>query len=196
MDEIELRCQAIGEDTGMKGIPQLKLFADKFRKVFERAIGVREMTALGEEATRILVRRTRLGQTSKRTYGVNQLGEIKEMPQKLKAHRPSYTAFRSRYSDKLHSLTAVKRSNLTFSGQLLASIGVRKVSVGNAVIGADDSARKDIITGKPAGFTNEKLSKWVTEQGRPFLELSAKDDQKLVRFYRRTFGDLVRRSGI
>ena len=63
------------------------------------------------------------------------------------------------------------------------------------MVGADTKTHIDPITGKRQKLTNEELAQFVTDNGRPFLELSTLDDKKLVRFYRRQFGDLLRRFG-
>lgn len=173
---------------------QLNAFTDRLKRLIGKSTDPKILRALGEEATTIIVRRTRLGQTARRTTVSNELGKVRGRVIRLKPHKPSYKKFRKTHRDKLSEFTRVGRSNLTFSGQLLASVGIVRVTRSSVIINAR-GARKPVFPGRREP-SNPKLAEYVTEQGRPFLELSALDDKKLVRFYRRTFGDLVRRSGI
>ena len=174
---------------------QLNVFTKALRGLVKKAGDEKVMNALGEEAVKIIVRRTRLGKTARRTTRIDELGKIKNSVQRLKTHSPGYRRFRRDYRDHLSALTRWNRSNLTLSGQLLASIGVRRSGNGFVIIGADRKRHKDFLTGETSQLTNIGLAAIVTEQGRPFLELSTLDDKKLTRFYRRQFGDLRKRFG-
>jgi hypothetical protein len=178
---------------------QVGIFTDNLKRLVGKDMVKRQvMQALGKEAVRLIVVRTRLGRTARRTTVKNELGEIKNRVvtlRQIKAHSATYREHRRQYQDFLSPMTRWNKQNLTYSGQLLASIGVRRVSERNVVIGADRKAHRDLLTGENEGFTNIDLAQWVTEQGRPFLELSSLDDKKLVRFYRRKFSDLLRRFG-
>jgi len=175
---------------------QINAFTTGLRRVVaEDAVRRQVMLALGKEAVRLIRVRTRLGRTARRTLVRNELGEIKNRVIRLKPHAQSYRDYRYDYQDFLSPMTRWNRSNLTFGGQLLASIGVRRVSDREVIIGANNETHVDPVTGKLERITNAELSEYVTEQGRPFLELSGLDDKKLVRFYRRRFSDLLKRFG-
>ena len=175
---------------------QINAFTAGLRRVVGKdAVRKQVMNALGKEAVRLIVVRTRLGRTARRTKVDVTLGENKSRVIRIKPHTEKYREYRSDYRDFLSNMTRWNRSNLTFGGQLLSSIGVRRVTAREVIVGADDSVHIDPVTGKRQRITNEELAEYVTEQGRPFLELTALDDKKLVRFYRRKFGDLLRRFG-
>lgn len=180
------------------GVDQLNVFTDWLnRLVGKDATRKKVMKALAGEALRIITVRSRLGKTARRTDDTPTLGEIKAQPitfKQLTPHSGVYQKFRKRYRKRLVKTTPT-RQNITFSSQLLDSLEVARVSDKSATVAPDNSSRRDPISGKRVRLTNRRLARYVTEQGRPFLELSRLDDKKLVRFYRRQFGDLVRRFG-
>jgi hypothetical protein len=172
---------------------QLAIFTRALRSLVDKSTDAKAMKALGNEAVTIIVRRTRLGKTARRTRVTDELGNIKNRVQRLKSHSPQYRRFRKDHQDILGQFTRWNRSNLTFSDQLLASVGVRKVTKRQVTVAAT-GRRTPVFPGRKEP-SNPRLAEIVTEQGRPFLELSTLDDKKLVRFYRRQFGDLQRRFG-
>lgn len=151
----------------------LERFISRLEKTVKDAASAPQCKALGEEAIRLIVKRTRLG------YGVTTQG----IKQPLKKLSPGYIKFRKKQN--LSEFTTPSRSNLTFTGQLLDSMRVMFVSQGRVVVGP-----KGLRNSK---LTNEKLAEYVAKAGRPFNNLSEQEESQLVRYYRRLFGDLVDR---
>jgi len=143
------------------------------RKRFDRVIAD-SIEPMGREAIRLLVVRTRLG------YGVSRQEGNRG---KLKSLSPAYVQFRQRYRN-LSPFTRPRRSNLTLTGQMLDSMQIIKASNRTVIIGPK-GRRRD-------GENNEDIAKWVQKAGRPFLNISRTEQIQLIRFYRRTFGDLAR----
>lgn len=151
----------------------IKEVFENIRKRFDKVVQ-KSLEPLGREAIRLIVVRTRLG------YSVSRQGASRG---RLKKLSPNYVKFRERFS-RLSSLTTAKRSNLTLTGQMLDSMEIIKISNRNVVIGPR-GRRSD-------GTKNEDLARWVQKAGRPFLNISRTEQVQLIRFYRRTFGDLAR----
>lgn len=123
------------------------------------------MRAYGELAIEAIVKRTRQG------YGVSQTAGKQR---KLKALSDSYIKYRQRNRTRLDSTTSPRRSNLTFTGQLLRSMRVKKVTNRQVIWGPNKRRRR-------RGLTNERLGEIVAEQGRPFNFLSKTDIDRLVK---------------
>jgi hypothetical protein len=82
--------------------------------------------------------------------------------------RIPYPRSKSHDPVKLSEFTTPSKSNLTRTGQLLDSHGVKSVSQGSVTIGPTG-------TRKPEGkivLTNQQVSKFVTEGGRPYASPS------------------------
>jgi hypothetical protein len=156
-----------------------KFLKDCF-KVFDKFGDKEAMTAIAAEAANMIRTRTRLG------YGVPGDNAPR---QKLKVLSDSYKLFRRKHKDELYDEASPAKSNLTFTGQLLNSLKVKKISKDSAIVGA---------SGKRQGeqLTNDKLAEYVEENGRPFLYLSNLENKKLETFARKTFGDLIKRANI
>lgn len=134
-----------------------------------------QMKDLAEFSIGLIVKRTRLG------YGVNKnLGQRSPL-RRLSAN---YVLSRRRFSGLAESTTAGK-SNLTRTGQLLSSMQIVSSRPGYVVIGPR-GIRSD-------GKRNEKIAEYQKAQGRIFNNLSLNEYKQLIRHYRKTFGDLLRR---
>ena len=144
------------------------------------------MRALGEAAIILIVRRTRLGKTYTRERVRVALDKIRDRPKRLAALSPNYVKFRKKNRRLLSRFTNPTRSGLTFTGEMLDSMRVKRASKGSVVIG-------------PRGRRNENLARWH-EAGagrlpaRPFNNLSVLEARQLQRFYRKMFGDLQKRT--
>jgi hypothetical protein len=149
-------------------------------KVFDKFGDKAAMTAIAKAAAEMIRVRTRLG------YGVP--GDNKER-QKLKTLSDGYKLFRKKHRGELYDETTAAKSNLTFTGQLLNSLKEKKITKNSATVGATG-------TRKGESLTNEKLSEYVEEKGRPFIYLSNLENKKLETFARKTFGDLVKRANM
>lgn len=152
--------------------------------VLKNAVRPEEILRLAQVATVIIVRRTRLG------GGVNIRGKgviAGVVREPLEALSMNYVKQRKMFAG-LSSSTRPKKSNLTRTGQMLASVDAKKV--GNQVIIKPWGQHK-------GGFSNEQLAKWNEDgtKNRPrrvFLNISELEFIQIKRFYRKTFGDLVR----
>ncbi len=146
------------------------------------AVSFKEMKALGLEAIKLILRNTRLG------YGVDNAGN----KFKLKKHADSYKVFRKKFGF-LDSTTKPSKSNLTLTGQLLRSIKVLTTKRLSVVVGPA-GYRKRLGKQKPMAndFLANILQKKDAGRSYRFLDISNVDEKKLMRFYRRRFGDLVK----
>jgi hypothetical protein len=129
------------------------------------------MRQVGEEAKWLIFVRTKLG------YGVGSQGGVK---QKLKPLSPFYIELRKilKKESMLDPSTSPKKSNLTNTGQMLASIQVKRASNGIVWLG-------------PMGYrddrlTNEQVANTVSKD-RPFMFLSDLETKKLKRFAQNNF---------
>lgn len=104
-------------------------------------------------------KRTRLGK------GVSEGGEL----EKLKPLSEKYVKFRK---GKVSGLTSPKKSNLTFTGQMLSAIkGVRNGTLFTF-----------FFTGKrDDGKSNAEIAQYAREKGRPFFNLSNSERNGLQR---------------
>jgi len=132
----------------------------------------KRMTLLGKEAVSLIVIRTRVGRGfSTATKGGG------DKATKLKPLSPNYIDYRKKNKAKLTGRAGtVKKSNLTFTGQLLNSIDVIKASKGKCFIGAKKERRKGETV------KNSEIIGYQEKQGRVFLQLSTLDIKKLIRF--------------
>jgi hypothetical protein len=160
----------------------------KIEKAVDDNLKVDALGRLGVEAVNLVRKRTRLG------YGVpKNLGQRK----KLEPLSPRYVERRSMFSN-LAAYTTPKKSNLTLTGQMLESL--EATVVGSTVIIRPTGTRID-------GKRNEDVARWNQEgaigQGkdgslwvrpeRIFMNISKNEYNQLLRFYRKTFGDLLRK---
>ena len=154
----------------------------KLRQLFSQQIGKESLQKIGNEVSNMIKVRTRLG------YGVKSDNTARD---KLKPLKPATVKSRvaKKKAGELSSLTTPKRSALTETGQLLDSIGVISISNGRVTIGP-----KGARTGST--LTNEKLAEYVTEQGRPFNNLSDKEIKKLIIFFKREISLLIAKANI
>jgi len=175
---------------------QLKAFLGRVRGVFAEAQTSKEMRTVANEAINIIVKRTRVGNSPNRIRVKTEIGEIRERPVKIKALSPGYIQFRKDNKDWLDERTRPAKSNLTFTGQLLDSLRVTKAIRSRAVIEPTGTWRASEHPTQTRNISMKKLAGYVADQGRPFLGLTELDSKKLIRFYRRSFGDLLKKSRI
>lgn len=154
-------------------------FCNRLRGVIGDMAAQETLKPMAEEAITIIVRRTRLG------YGVPDGSNGTADRFKLPTLSKPYVKHRQRFPALMSGLTTPSRSNLTFTGQLLDSVQVLRIAPGSVVI---------VPTGGRQGesLTNAQLAGYVAAKGRSFLSLSSLEAEQLTRFYRNTFGDLLR----
>lgn len=137
-----------------------------------------QMTALAEFAIQLIVKRTRLG------FGVTEsLGTRSP----LKRLSTRYVKQRKMFS-ALDTTTRPQKSNLTLTGQLLRSMQITARKSGAIYIGP--SGQRD------DGKSNRKIAEYQMAQGRTFNRLSLNEYNQIVRYYRKSFGDLLRKRSL
>lgn len=158
-------------------IRSLKRIFDKIKKTtLTESISPTAMKALGDFAVDTVVKRTRLG------YGVS-IGFGVKSP--LKALSNRYKQYRKNFP-KLSSTTTPSRSNLTLTGQMLASVRVINIRPGVVRFGPT-GYRTD------SNLSNLQVAAYQEGQGRVFNRISQLEYQQILRFYRREFGDLLKK---
>lgn len=165
----------------MSSKPQIKIRSifSRINKSMKDAADPLNILPTAQFTIDLIVKRARLG------YGVDHDEGDKFTFPSLSAN---YRAFRARYSG-LSGTTSPNKSNITLTGQLLDSIDVIRKKDGEIVIGP---------TGTRSGssLTNKKLAGYLADQGRPFMFVSRLEYQQILRFYRKTFGDLLGKQGL
>jgi len=139
-----------------------KVFGTKLKKLVNKVFIAKEMKKIGEFASEIIKKRTRLG------FGVVKAGadrsKLKSLSEKYKVLRQSLT---------LSDQTTTNRSNLTSTGQLLDSISVIISSEKKVTFGPTGERQN---SNEPS---NSKLAEYVSEQGRPFINLSGAEIKQI-----------------
>lgn len=161
-----------------KATNDLKKILSKLSDTVQESVNKKTMEAVGEFTKDLVVKRTRLG------YGVDEnFGE----KSKFADLSTSYVLARKRNSG-LSSLTRPKKSNLTKTGQLLDSIRAKYVRKGVILI-TPTGTRTD-------GKSNLNIAQYNADspKKRIFNRVSQKEFNQVLRFYRKTFGDLVKKS--
>lgn len=146
-------------------------FAKSLRSIVKKAEREGLLTNVAGYAMELIVKRVRRG------YGVKTPGGSEY---KFKPLSPSYVKRRKR--SKLSAFTSPGKSNLTFTGQLLYSLRLKK-GAKSMTITFDDS-RSD-------GKSNNAIAKYVSKD-RPFLNLSRDEGRKVEVYFRKTFDSLVK----
>ena len=93
---------------------------------------------------------------------------------------------------QLDSSTTKKKSNLTRTGEMLNSIRAKYKSAGTIIVTPTGS--RNI---KVAGYNAEEVfykTTGYTKPARVFNRVSRLEFQQILRFYRKTFGDLIKKS--
>ena len=163
-----------------KATNQFNTFLAGITKTVKEVADKAAMTKLADFATELVVKRTRLGYAVGKNYGA-----------KGKFAKLSDRYIKIRKKSKLDSLTRPTKSNLTRTGQMLASMKGRYVSRGTIVIEPTGSRDDGLTNLEVAEFAHEGSS---TRPKRPFNRVSALEFQQILRFYRKTFGDLIKKS--
>jgi hypothetical protein len=150
---------------------QVKDLQRRLEKQFGILTSKSAMQKLGDWTTLDIQKRIRLG------YGVRKSLGKKIALKTLKKHTPEYTAQRIRNKNELDSTTAPKKQNLTYTGQLVRDLRVLKASKSNFTIGHSTKSRQN------SNLTNRKLSGYVQDVGRPYMNITDLEFKRLTRFY-------------
>jgi hypothetical protein len=149
--------------------------------VSKEAVKASSLQPTGDFAASIIVKRTRLGYGVDKQYGSKQ---------KFAPLAPSYIKQRKMFAG-LNPLTTPKRSNLTRTGQMLDSV---KAIARNGVIYIEPTGRRDDgKTNLDVAIWNHKGNARRNRPPRVFMNLSRLEFNQTVRFYRKTFTDLLRK---
>lgn len=160
------------QGLGASAKQQLDKLTRKIADSLKMTVDAQFMKEIGDEAVRLIYTRTKLG------YGVNSQGGPR---QKLLPLSQNYINYRKK-SGKLDQSTGPRKSNLTFTGQLLNSIKVKKSGV--LWVGP--------IGYRNDGLSNEEVANRVTAAGRPFMFLSNLELGKLKRFASNNFDSVFK----
>jgi hypothetical protein len=102
----------------------------------------------------------------------------------LKPLSPSYIARRQNFPH-LHSTTSPARSNLTLTGQMLDGL---------TVVESAGRVKLTVLGTRHDGKTNKAVATWVSIQGRPWLNLSQREQTVLAQSFRRNFAFLAKQA--
>lgn len=149
-------------------------FSKSLKDVVKKAESQGLLTNVAGYAIRLIVQRTRDGK------GVKRPGSS---PYRLKPLSASYIAFRRKNRSALSPFTSPSKSNLTFTGQLLNSLVLKK---GATTITITPSGIRD------DGKSNAEVARRVSK-ARPFLALSKGEQREVADFFRRSFEDIASR---
>lgn len=159
-----------------KPISQLGKDLEKFLK----DVVTKDLKLLfAQQAADIIYKRTKSGKgltQNKVSVGGNSLKAIEPLS-------PGYVEYRKR--SILGPYASPKRSNLTFSGELLESIIV-KATGQNVTVEIDKGQHH-------SGISLEELAQRVSDKGRPFFGLADSEVKILEGFVKRTIRDRIRK---
>ncbi|HXF29112.1 MAG TPA: hypothetical protein VN457_04620 [Chlamydiales bacterium] len=157
-------------------IKSLRNIFSRLEKSVNEALARSQMEDLGHFAVDLVVKRTRLG------YGVDKQFGTKSPLQGL-----TLNYIKRRKKIGLDKTTSARKSNLTNTGQLLRSVDIIDAKKGSLRFGptgrrADSSA------------TNLEIADFQERKGRIFNRISQLEFNQILREYRITFGDLLRKN--
>lgn len=160
-----------------KAINDLNKILKRLSKTVQETIDRVTMQKVGDFAALLVLKRTRLG------YGVSS-----NYSEKKKLAALSLNYVKSRKKSGVDGSTSAKKSNLTNTGAMLKSVKAKYKSKGSIII-TPTGTRSD-------GETNLDIAKYNAERSpsRIFNRVSKLEFQQILRFYRKTFGDLIKKS--
>lgn len=150
-------------------------FAKSLNKVVKQAESQGTLVNLAAVAIDVIQRRTWSGKGVKKTGGSTF---------RLKPLSKNYIKFRRKNANRLSGMTSPAKSNLTFTGQMLYSLGLKKATKRLTI--EPQGTRVD-------GKTNAEVARHVSKV-RPFLALSKEELGVVEKFFRKTFDDIVNRN--
>ena len=165
-----------------KASKKLQDILKRISSTVKEAVNREALDSIGLFAVNLVVKRTRLG------YGVSRQFDKK---QRLAPLSPGYVKSRKMF-EGLSDLTTPKRSNLTRTGQMLDSI--RHKVKGNSVEIRPEGRRTDGKLNSDIAYYNAIGGK--NRPRRVFMNISELEYKQILRFYRKTFGDLLRKRNV
>lgn len=139
----------------------LKDVGVQIEKAMKELTSKKYLQEIGDFTADMIRLRTQLG------YGVDSAGSTRA---RLKPLSEGYKEKRKK--SKLNANTSATKSNLTNTGQLLSSIKTVAIRGTTVFVGPSGS--------RSGGSTNEQIGEYVTEQGRPFNNLSNTEQKRLL----------------
>jgi len=149
---------------------------DRIRKATEDAGKASVMKATGDFTVGLIVKRTRLGYGVAKDFGSK--ASLKKLSEPYKESRKKFKG--------LSPTTTAGKSNLTRTGQMLQSVKTLRTQNGRVAIGPSGTRRG-------SSLTNAEVAGYQEDQGRPFNRVSELEYKQVLRFYRRQFGDLLKK---
>ena len=141
----------------MTAAADLRSVVNSLQKQFSRPLTKRELREVGDLSAEAIFNRTKKGLGVKLTGG---------NPSRLKRLSEQYVRFRRGFRS-LASDTSPSKSNLTLTGQMLASVQTTKVRQG--------TKGKALVLVSTKGRANINKAEWQADQGRIFMNLSKKE---------------------
>jgi hypothetical protein len=158
--------------TASKTDRDLKKFSRDLTKLFSSIESKKEMIALGNDSIDIIVDRTRGDYKGVANVGGNRK-TLKEVTKK-------YAEWRRKQKVRHPDGAKGRRSNLTFTGEMLDKLSVVKASKSNVTIGHKDKKNAAKTEGQEA-------------QGRPYLYLGRSEIAALLKLYDKTVSRYARK---
>lgn len=153
--------------------------------LLKESVSDRAIKAYGKAVIDIIVKRTRRGDgLIRKDRGPSTLDKFDSLSS-------SYIKFRTRYQNKLDSSTSIRKSNLTFSGQLLRSLVVAKTSDGFSIRPSKRNRQK--IVPSENSKTNEQVAGFLEKQGRVFLGLTVGELRQVRNLYETGLAAAIKR---
>lgn len=159
----------------MTAAADLRQVVNSLQRQFSRPLSKRELREVGDLSAEAIFRRTKKG------FGVKDTGGNKR---KLRSLSEQYIKFRRGFSSLARD-TSPRKSNLTLTGQMLASIGTTKVRQG--------TNGKALVLVAPKGRKNINKALWQADQGRIFMNLSKKELREIKEFMSKSIKSNVRK---
>lgn len=159
-----------------------KVNTDEFKKymddLYKEFANTNNLKKVGDFVAERIQKRTRLGK------GVDKTGAD---PKPLKKLSDGYVKQRAKKKSSLDSTASPRRSNLTFSGRMLAALKTLSVLPDRVIVGIEASSRKDSL------LKNDEVAGFVSKD-RPFLNLSKAELNGVSDFIRKLLSSFIRRT--
>lgn len=180
-----------------KATVKLKGTFNRIEKVIGETIQPANIRLTARFARDLIVKRTRLG------YGVNKEFAAKSKLNALDYNNPEnprYKTFRKTFKFLDRSTTTPNKSNLTLTGQMLASVDIvdeQRRTISTKITLAPKGNRWDISeSNADISESNADIAKYNAEKGRTFMNVSELEYRQILRFYRKSFADLFRKRSV
>lgn len=165
-----------------KFFKDIEAFAKKAGSFIELATSLDALDEYGELVKGKIQKRTRAGR------GVAYPNQLGGSAVKLQGLSEPYKRSRRQYNKPTGTAAKPNKSNLTFTGQMLASLKATSKKNPNG---------RSVISVSPTGKRNKDLARWHAEgkgnlPNRVFLGLTRKDITEINREFAKTFSAIVR----